>query len=63
MKSVNCTKNLGVEYFNDYNETFNKNWEILDRKLKVTVGMLSRRFLSIHEQAIIVNYPKYGLKV
>ena len=55
ISSVICTKVLGIYYCINYDDTLNKNWEIVENKLRSRIEMLSKRYLSIYQKAIIVN--------
>ena len=51
---VKCTV-LGILITNNYDEMVNENWDILINKIRVKLNMLSTRFLSLYQKAIIIN--------
>ena len=48
-------KILGIYYSNDYKETVHRNWEICTNKINSRINMLSDRFLSLYQKAMIIN--------
>ena len=55
IKSVDCTKILGIYFHNDYVNTLEENWRVVTKKIETSVNVLSQRKLSLFQKAIVIN--------